>query len=78
MSGCGRKVEKSKVEKDANIENVEIRRYRIARIEEENGGVPPGLATGLGRIRHSLPLFVEQRWWSAAMRGGEHCACRIW
>ena len=52
---------------------------------KENGGVRPGLASGLGRIRHSLPLIgAEQRWWSAVLtvgwieRGGKHCARRTW
>ena len=59
-------------------QKVETGRYRIARIKEENGGVPPVLATGLGHVWHSLPFVgVEQRWWSAAMRGGKHCARKI-
>ena len=60
----GRKVEK------LQQEDAETARCRIARIEEENGGVPPGLTTGLGHVRHSLPFIgVEQRWWSTVMRG---------
>ena len=46
---------------------------------KENGGVRPGLASGLGRIRHSLPLIgAEQRWVLTVGRRGKHCARRTW
>ena len=50
---------------------------------KENGGVRPGLASGLGRIWHSVPLIdVKRRWWSAMLmvgwieRRGKYCARR--
>ena len=49
---------------------------------KENGGVRPGLASGLGRIRYSLPLIgAEQRWVLTVGRiewRRKYCAHRTW
>ena len=68
MSDSGRHAEKSKKSKKL-CEILSIRNGRNRR--NENGGVRPGLASGLGRIRHSLPLIgAEQRWWFAMLTVG--------
>ena len=76
MSDCGQVVKSRKVKK----EMLKTAHSKAQDLTNENGGVPPGLATGLGHIRLSLPFVgVEQRWWSAAaVRGGKQGARRIW
>ena len=57
VGGMPRKSRKSR----KALQDIEHSKSQESR--KENGGVRPGLASGLGRIRHSLPLIgVEQRW----------------
>ena len=73
MSDCGRKVEK--VEKSKKLQARKCRNRAMLN-RKENSGVclhepRPDLVW--------LLVGVKQRWWSSAtMRGGEHCARRIW
>ena len=60
MSGGGRHAQKNQKSRKA-LQDIE--HSKSQKSSKENGGVRPGLATGLGWIRHSLPLIgAEQRW----------------